>query len=110
MEAKFQEVKEYIRNHPGSTIPDVAEACDVDQAQIRAWLKDDRLELTEDSPIRLSCESCGTQIRSGRFCDKCKINTMNDINGVIRTDRENKLRLQQERNRLARDGERMRFL
>jgi hypothetical protein len=109
-EAKFQEVKEYIRDHAGTTIPEVAEACEVDQNQIRAWLREDRLELTENSPIRLSCEGCGTQIRSGRFCDKCKINTMNDINGVIRSDRDDKLRQLQERQKQVRDGDRMRFL
>jgi hypothetical protein len=110
MESKFQEVKEYIRTHAGTTIPEVAEACEVDQNQIRAWLREDRLELTQDSPIRLSCEGCGAQIRSGRFCDKCKINTMNDINGVIRSDRDEKLRQLQERQRQVRDGDRMRFL
>ena len=29
MEAKFQEVKEYIRNNPGVSIQDVSENCDV---------------------------------------------------------------------------------
>ena len=35
MEQKFQEVKEYIRSHKGVGINEVAEACDVDVAQIR---------------------------------------------------------------------------
>ena len=71
MEAKFQEVKEYIRTHKGCGIAEVSEACDVEAAQIRQWLREDRLEVTEDSAIFLTCESCGAAIRSGRFCDKC---------------------------------------
>lgn len=72
MEAKFQEVKEYIREHKGVGIVEVAEACDVDPGQIRQWLREDRLEVTEDSAIYLNCESCGAPIRSGRYCEKCK--------------------------------------
>lgn len=83
MEAKFQEVKEYIRNHKGCGIQEVSEECDVEAAQIRQWLREDRLEVTEDSAIFLTCESCGAAIRSGRFCDKCTGSMMRDFNGVL---------------------------
>jgi flagellar operon protein (TIGR03826 family) len=71
-EAKFQEVKEYIREHKGVGMSEVAEACDVEIAQIRQWLRDERLEVTADSQMFLTCENCGAHIRSGRFCEKCK--------------------------------------
>jgi hypothetical protein len=106
MEQKFQEVKEYVRNHTGATIPEVAEECDVDQAQIRAWLKDDRLELTENSPIRLACENCGAQIRSGRFCDKCKSETMSGFNDILKANQPPK----PERTKHDRERDKMRFL
>ena len=67
MEAKFQEVKEYIRNNPGVSIQDVSENCDVEPSQIQQWLREERLELTEGSSILLNCEKCGAPIRSGRF-------------------------------------------
>ena len=70
MEAKFQEVKEYIRNNPGVSIQDVSENCDVEPSQIQQWLREERLELTEGSSILLNCEKCGAPIRSGRFCEK----------------------------------------
>lgn len=57
MEAKFQEVKEYIRANPGVGIQDVAENCDVEPSQIQQWLREERLELTEGSAIYLQCES-----------------------------------------------------
>ena len=53
MEAKFQEVKEYIRANPGVGIQDVAENCDVEPSQIQQWLREERLELTEGSAIYL---------------------------------------------------------
>lgn len=83
MEAKFQEVKEYIRNHKGCGIPEVSEACDVEAGQIRQWLREDRLEVTEDSAIFLNCESCGAPIRSGRFCDKCNGNMVKGFNEML---------------------------
>ena len=69
MEAKFQEVKEYIREHKGAGIQEVSEACDVEVQQITQWLREDRLEVTEGSNIMLNCETCGAPIRSGRFCE-----------------------------------------
>ena len=79
MEAKFQEVKEYIRSNPGVGIQDVAENCDVEPSQIQQWLREERLELTEGSAIYLQCEKCGAPIRSGRFCEKCKYEMAMDL-------------------------------
>ncbi|MBR6381377.1 MAG: flagellar protein [Lachnospiraceae bacterium] len=87
MEVKFQEVKEYVREHKGVGIREVAEACDVDPQQIRQWLRDDRLEMTEDSAIMLNCEGCGTPIRSGRFCDKCKAQMLSGLQQVSKSMR-----------------------
>ena len=72
MEAKFQEVKEYIRSNPGVGINEVSQACDVPTSQIQQWLREERLEVTENSPIFLSCEACGANIRSGKYCNQCK--------------------------------------
>lgn len=108
LEAKFQEVKEYIREHRGVGIAEVAEACDVDPAQIRQWLKDDRLEVTEDSAIFLNCESCGAPIRSGKFCEKCKDSMTKGFDNVLKASRpEPEPKPQKSSND---DGARMRFL
>lgn len=83
LEGKFQEVKDYIRSHPGVGIPEVSQACDVDPGQIRQWLRDERLEVTEDSPIFLTCEGCGASIRSGRYCEKCKLEVSRGFKNII---------------------------
>ncbi len=87
LEAKFQEVKEYVREHRGAGIAEVAEACDVDAAQIRQWLREDRLEVTEDSAIFLTCEGCGAPIRSGRFCEQCQGAMTKGFKDIIRNSR-----------------------
>ena len=53
MENDFQRVKEYIRENPGATIQQIAEDNDVTTHQIKQWVRDERLELTPDSPIQL---------------------------------------------------------
>lgn len=72
-EAKFQEVKKYVQDHQGADIQEVSTECDVDPGQIRQWIREERLQFAEDSPIRIACEGCGAMIRSGKYCDKCKM-------------------------------------
>lgn len=107
MEEKFQEVKEYIRANPGVGIPEVSEACDVDPGQIRQWLREDRLELTEDSPIRLACEACGEQIRSGKYCEKCKYQMTMGFKDVLES---NKPKDREVRKKNDKENPKMRFL
>ena len=51
MEAKFQEVKEYIRNNPGVSIQDVSENCDVPDPAVA-----ERRETGTDRRIQYSAE------------------------------------------------------
>ena len=83
LETKFQEVKEYVRDHKGVGINEVAEACDVEASMIRQWLREERLELAEDSGIMLACDGCGALIRSGKYCQKCKNNLANGFSSVL---------------------------
>ena len=49
VEEKFQQVKEYVRNNPGSNNQMVAEENDVTVQQIRQWIREERLEFSADS-------------------------------------------------------------
>ena len=106
LEAKFQEVKEYIRDHVQATIPEVSEACDVSQNQIQVWLKDERLQLAEGSGITLHCENCNAPIYSGRFCEKCKSSMANQLHESIRKPEPPKPTPKKD----VKDNPKMRFL
>ena len=84
MEAKFQEVKKYIQDNGHASIPEVAEACDVSTNQIHQWLREERLELSAESGVTLSCENCGAAIMTGRFCAKCKNTMVNELGNSIK--------------------------
>jgi len=87
VEAKFQEVKQYISDNPGVGIKQVSEECDVETSTIQQWLREERLEVTANSAIFLSCDGCGANIRSGRFCEKCKVNLSNGFRAATRSNR-----------------------
>ena len=87
LEEKFQQVKEYIRENPGVGIREVSEACEVETSQINQWLREERLELTEGSPLMLACESCGSLIRCGKYCDKCKNNLESGFRSILRGEK-----------------------
>lgn len=74
-EKQFQDVKKFIRENPRADIKDIVEACNVERMQIQQWIREERLEFTDDSPIKIACEGCGAMIKSGKYCERCK-NTM----------------------------------
>ncbi len=106
LEAKFQEVKQYVQTSKDTSIMAVAEACDVEEGQIRQWVREERLVFAEGSTIGIECESCGTLIRSGRFCEKCKSEMVNTLTNAVKRP---ELKIQQKKSDL-RDNPKMRFL
>lgn len=88
LEEKYKEVKEYIRANDIANIQDIVIDCDVETEQINQWIREERLEFSKNSQIKISCESCGTEIRTGRFCSKCKSDSINRLNGAYESKRE----------------------
>lgn len=84
IEDQFKEVRLYIRKNPSSSISEVAEICAVDVKQIRQWIREERLLFSENSTIGIDCETCGKSIRTGRFCDSCKADVVNNLNTAYR--------------------------
>ena len=70
-EEEFEKVRKFLREFPGANMQEVSDNTGVSPAKISRWLKEERLEVSEDSPVALNCEKCGVRIRSGRFCVEC---------------------------------------
>lgn len=79
LEDKFEEVREFVRDNETATMTEISETMDVSVKQIRQWVREERLTFTENSPVGIECEGCGTMIRTGRYCDKCKNNLSNTL-------------------------------
>ena len=106
LEKKFSSVKDYIGEHPQASISQVAEDMDVSVKQIKQWVKEERLILSEASLDGVLCEHCGRPITSGRFCDKCKAAMANNLRSALNRPRPTQQRSGGERD----EGDKMRFL
>lgn len=106
LEKKFQEVKQYVQSNKDTSIPSVAEACDVEESQIRQWVREERLVFADGSAIGIECESCGALIRTGRFCDKCKLEMVNSLTNAAKRPEMPKPQLKKD----TRENPKMRFL
>lgn len=107
-EATFKTVRHYIRSHPDSNIFEVSRACDVEIEQIRAWIKEERIEYTKDSQIGIECERCGVLIRTGRYCPDCKRKVATTLSSAYK-EQPSQETMERSTNRLSKD-EKMRFL
>lgn len=87
LEEEFQTVKKYIQENPKVSIQQVSAECDVDASQIKQWIREERLEIAEGSALLINCEACGTPIRSGRFCDKCKVEMATGFRNAMNADK-----------------------
>jgi methionyl-tRNA synthetase len=83
LEKKFQEVKAYIWDHKEAQLTDIAEDNDVSVAQLRQWVREERLSFSDDSPVGLECENCGAIIKTGRFCQNCKSKLNSSLSSAI---------------------------
>ena len=106
-EEKFQEVKKYIQSHARCSMQEVCEECEVEPSQIQNWIRQERLQFADDSPIKVSCENCGAMIGSGKLCEKCKNEMAKNLNKMMNKSVE---QLKQEPTHKPKDKNKMRFL
>jgi flagellar operon protein (TIGR03826 family) len=80
-EEKFKLVKDYLWDHPNSTVPAVSEATGVEEKTIIKFIKEDRLQSEGlDIDYSLECKICGIEIESGIYCDSCRNKLVSDFN------------------------------
>lgn len=79
-EVNFKRVKEYLYEHPKSSLFDVSKELEISVQQIKAYLKEGRLEIVgENGNMFLECERCGKSISTGRFCNDCAKEVTDDF-------------------------------
>lgn len=104
IEKKFQEVKNYLAENPGVGLPQILESCEVNEAYVTQWVKEERLELSDCSGSGIHCERCGAVTQSGMFCNKCKREFLYAWN-----EQEAKNKEDEPEGKAKNDGPRMRF-
>ena len=82
LEDDFHKVKDYLNDNPRATIKQISRDCEVSALQIEKWINEERLVFSEDSPINITCDNCGTKIFTGKYCAKCKAELGNSLTGI----------------------------
>lgn len=68
----YQKVRNYLDKEGPKNVTEIMRATGVPRNTIEYFLRDERLEIPLGSPILLICSGCGTGIRSGVLCERCK--------------------------------------
>lgn len=103
-ELKFKEVKNYLREHPGTAMNTLCEETDVSQKMVEQWVREERLVFGEDSPLSIACEGCGRPIKSGKYCSTCVAEMRNSLKGIT------KKKVQQKKELPVKKHEKMHYL
>ncbi|HZK43212.1 MAG TPA: TIGR03826 family flagellar region protein [Syntrophomonadaceae bacterium] len=75
---EFTIVRKYVRDNPGASVFEVAEATGVEEEKILQFLRDGRLE-SRGMTVIFRCTRCGVEIKEGKYCNSC----LNDLNQQI---------------------------
>lgn len=78
----LRRVKDYLWDNPGTTEKKLKEVFEVSHEQIMMWLRDERIEITPDSDIVLTCERCGSMIFTGKYCKDCSERIKRSVNEI----------------------------
>lgn len=87
----YGKVRCYLEKHKGATAAEVESGTGVKQKTIRQMLKEERLQVAEDSKAFMICEMCGVKIRSGRLCVKCQVEFHRSLEQQQRQERQKSL-------------------
>lgn len=71
-EDDFDNVKKYIREHPGCQFKEVSKQTKVPERKLTAWIKEERLIIPKTMDAGLKCDKCGAPIQKGNMCEECK--------------------------------------
>ena len=105
LEDKFQQVKKYLEENPNSSMETVSREMDVSLKQIKKWVREERLILSDASEAEITCERCGKMIGTGKYCDECKTTMAMNLRSAYSSQFD-----PESRKKTERDRERMRFL
>ena len=83
----YGKVREYLDVHRGATATEVSIATGVPVGKIRQMVRDEKFEITQNSAVFMSCEKCGSPIRSGRYCDSCSNAKMTSFEAAKKASR-----------------------
>lgn len=75
----FGKVKAYLEKAGPQPAIIISEETGVSVNVIENLLRQGRIEIPDGSPVYIRCQSCGTDIRYGRYCPDCMLRTTKEL-------------------------------
>ena len=94
-EKEYILAKQWLLNNPGHTIESLSKNTGIDKKDILKWIREERLEMTAAGEF-VKCKKCGKPIRTGNFCDRCKLGLSRDVKNGIKAIQEEKKAMPEE--------------
>ena len=79
----YGKVRAYLDEQGMAPAIVISTATGVPVHTIEGYLRDGKLEIPEGSDVYIKCESCGTEIRYGRYCPSCAAKLAKELKGTI---------------------------
>lgn len=79
----FGKVREFLDENGPQNAETISENTGVSVKKIDEYLREGRVEIPDGSEIYIRCQSCGTDIRYGRYCPECMIRLTNGLSKAI---------------------------
>lgn len=70
-EDDYRKVSEYLWDNPGSSMKQLSETTEVSVSQIRQFIMEKRILISQFSNLSYPCDTCGNLIKQGRTCPSC---------------------------------------
>lgn len=86
LEEEFCVVKEYITEHTGARMAQVAKDCEIALSQIKQWIREEKIHLSDEQEAYSSCERCGRPIPIGQFCNICQSQLLHEVENALKSD------------------------
>lgn len=83
----FKIIRDYISRNPGVSVVDVSKNTGVSEEKVLRFLREGRLSVGVDSPIKLECELCGKFISGGRYCPACQEKLTAGLKKLVREEK-----------------------
>lgn len=85
----FQTVRSFLKEFPGSKIDIVEKYTNVSRRKILKYLREEKLELAEESADFLKCARCGAPIKKGMYCHNCYKNYTETVKNLFTVPEQN---------------------
>ena len=89
-EEDFKKVKEYIEEHKEATLDIIVRETEIPLKRVSKFIREGRIEITLGLREAFRCESCGAQIVTGRYCERCFTSIKSGLVEALRPSEESK--------------------